>query len=83
MFIVLLFFVFPSNILPLLLDMHMSGFKWSYWFEGIREGYGPSIWMAVGVLTFLVMLVALLFSIKEFFSKSLQQKSAEELPQGK
>ena len=67
MLIILLFFVFPLNVLKLLLDMQTPSFEWSAWFRGIREGYPPSIGLAVGVLNFLVMLVALLLPIKAFF----------------
>ncbi len=67
MLVILLSFVFPLNVLKLLLDMQTPSFAWSYWFRGIREGYSPSIWVAVGVLDFLVMSVALLLPIKAFF----------------
>jgi hypothetical protein len=64
---ILLFFVFPDNVLKLLLEMQTPAFQWSYWFNGIREVYWPSILTAVGVLDFLVMAVALLLPIKAFF----------------
>jgi hypothetical protein len=67
MLIILLFFVFPLNVLKLLLDMKAASFDSSAWFQGLREGYLPSIWIAMGVFDFLVMLVALLLPIKEFF----------------
>jgi hypothetical protein len=70
MLVILLFFVFPLNVLKLLLDMQAPSFDWSAWFQGIRGGYMPSIWMAVGVLDFVVMLVALLLPIKAFFFRS-------------
>ncbi len=79
MLIVLLFFVFPLNVLELLLDMQTPSFAWSAWFQGIREGYLPSIWMAVGVLDFMVMLVALLLPVKAFFFRSVS--SSAVLPQ--
>ena len=65
--ILLLFLVFPGSVLKLLLDMQAPSLHWSDWFNGIREWYGPSISMAIGVLEFLVMVVALLLPIKEFF----------------
>lgn len=65
--ILLLFFVFPTNVLKLILEMQTPSFDWSAWFQGIRDGYWPSIWMAVGLLNFLVMVVALLLPVKAFF----------------
>ena len=67
MFCILLFFVFPSNVLKLLLEMQTPAFQWSYWFNGIRDGYRPGIMTAMGVLDFLVMTVALFLPIKAFF----------------
>jgi hypothetical protein len=78
MLIILLFFVFPLNVLKLLLDMQTRSFDWSAWFQGIREGYLPSIWIAVGVLNFLVMLVALLLPIKAFFLRSVSVNAVDE-----
>ena len=72
MLIILLFFVFPLNVLKLLLDMQTPSFDWSAWLQGIRGGYAPSIWMAVGVFDFLVMLSALLLPIKAFFMRPLR-----------
>jgi hypothetical protein len=66
MLIILVCFVFPLNVLKLLLDMGTPSFDWLAWFQGIREGYLPSVWMAVGVLNFSIMLVALLLPIKAF-----------------
>ncbi len=71
MLIILLFFVFPLNVLKLLLDIQTPSFDWSAWFQGIRGGYLPGIWMAAGVLNFLVMLIALLLPIKAFFMRSV------------
>jgi hypothetical protein len=79
MLIILLFFVFPLNVLTLLLDMQTPSFAWLAWLQGIREGDPPSIGAAVGVLNFLVMLVALLLPIKAFFFRSVSQKAV--LPQ--
>jgi hypothetical protein len=45
--------------------MHNGGIEWSFWFRAIREGEPH----ALGVLNFLVMLVALLVQIKSFFWK--------------
>ena len=78
MLIILLCFIFPSNMLPLLLNMQTPDFEWSYWFQGIREGYRLSIWMGVEVLTFLVILVALLLQIKAFFGRSANSNAVEE-----
>jgi hypothetical protein len=79
MLIILLFLVFPLNVLKLLLDMQTPSFGWSAWFRGIREGYPPSVGLAVGVLNFLVMLVALLLPIKAFFLRPVSLKAV--LPQ--
>jgi hypothetical protein len=76
MFIILLFFVFPLNVLRLLLDMQRPSFDWSVWFQGILGGYMPSIWAALGVMNFLVMLVALLLPIKAFFFKIGQSQGS-------
>jgi hypothetical protein len=70
MLIILLFLDFPLFVLPVLLHMPNSVMEWSSWFRGIREGFGPSIWLALGVLNFLLMLVALLLPIKAFFWRS-------------
>ena len=78
MLIILLCFIFPSNMLPLLLNMQTPDFEWSYWFQGIREGYRLSIWMGVEVLTFLVILVALLLQIEAFFGRSANSNAVEE-----
>jgi len=71
MLIILLFFIFPSNVLPLLLQVVETPktWDWSGFFKGILEGYRPGIWMAVGLLDFLVMVFALLLPIKAFFGK--------------
>lgn len=73
MLIILLFFVFPLNVLPpLLINMQEGGgVRWSYWF-GIRWVWGDPVGMgfALGVITFLVMLVSLLLPIKAFFWRS-------------
>ncbi len=78
MLIILLFFVFPLNVLKLLLDMQTPSFEWSAWFRGIREGYPPSIGLAVGVLNFLVMLAALILPTKAFFFRSVSLKAVDE-----
>jgi hypothetical protein len=80
MLIILLFFVFPLNVLKLLLDMWTPSFAWSAWFQGIREGYLPSVWMAVGVLNFFVMLAALLLPIKAFFLRSGLSRGGQVQP---
>jgi len=66
---ILLFFVFPDNVLRLLLEMQTPAFKWSYWFNGIREGYWSSIGTALGFLDSVLMIVALLLPIKSFFHR--------------
>jgi hypothetical protein len=70
MLVILMFFVFPVNVLWLLLSMRTPSFEWSYWFEGIRQGSWPSISMATGLVAFFVMLGALLLPVKSFFWRS-------------
>jgi hypothetical protein len=67
MLIILFCYVFPLNILRPLMEARGPSWDWSGWLQGIHEGYRPGIWMAVGFITFLVMLFALLLPIKEFF----------------
>jgi cell division protein FtsW (lipid II flippase) len=66
---ILLFFVFPANVFPLFLQVvqEPEAFKGVNFFQSIREGYRPAIWLAVGVLTSLVMSVALILPVKAFF----------------
>jgi hypothetical protein len=78
MLIITSFFVFPLNGLKLLLDMRTSAFGWSDLLYGVRAGWWPSIWMAVGAVTLLVMLVALLLPIKAFFCNPTNPKAAAE-----
>ena len=75
MLIITFFYVFPSNTLTLLLEIPTPGFKWEYLWNGIRNGSHASIGTAVGVLSFLVMLVSLLLTIKEFFFPSVDSKA--------
>jgi hypothetical protein len=75
---ILLFFVFPDNVLKLLLEMQTPAFQWPYLLNGIRDVYWPSISTALGVLDFLVMLVALLLPIKAFFWRAANSKVVEE-----
>ena len=71
MLIILLFFVFPPSALALLvMKMQTPSFEWSEWFRSIREGFPQAVWMAEGVLDFLVMFVALLLPVKAFFWRS-------------
>ena len=44
MLIILLFFVFPLNVLTLLLDMQTPSFEWSAWFHGIRDRIPAKYW---------------------------------------
>jgi hypothetical protein len=79
MLIIVLFFVFPGNVLPLLLiNMRNGGVQWSYWF-GIRWWGDP---IGMGVLTFLVMLAALLLPIKAFFWRSANSKAVDDYHKG-
>jgi hypothetical protein len=64
MLVISLFFVFPLNGMNLLL---MPGLGLSDLWYGVREGISIDIWLAVGALTFLVTLVALILPIKAFF----------------
>ncbi|HEY4358645.1 MAG TPA: hypothetical protein VGN16_23060 [Acidobacteriaceae bacterium] len=70
MLVILLCFVFPANVLPLLLDsMQNGGFRLSLWFDVIRKGEWLYIQFALEVLTFVVMMIALLMPIRYFFGK--------------
>ena len=78
--IIVLCFVFPGNILPpLLISMQNGGgVQWSYWL-GMRWWGDPlGMGFALGVLNFLVMLVALLLPIKAFFWRSANSKVVGE-----
>lgn len=70
MLTILLLFVFPLNMIKFLLDIEAPSFQWSMWFQGMKEGYGPSIWTGIGVLTFVVMAIALLLPIRQFLFES-------------
>lgn len=67
MLIILFFYVFPLSVLQPLLVVLPQPWSWSGWFQALREGFEPAVWTAEGFVTFLVMLVALLLPIKEFF----------------
>jgi F0F1-type ATP synthase membrane subunit a len=75
MLIIVLCFVFPGNVLPLLLiNIRNGGIEWSFWPQALREGEP----LALGVLNFLVMLVALLLPIKAFFWRSANSNAVKE-----
>jgi len=67
MVIITAFLVFPLNGLKLVLQMHTSAFTWPDLLYGVRAGWRPDIWMAVGALTVLIMLIALILPIPAFF----------------
>ena len=75
MFIILWCFFFPTYVLGTILDLQTVSFQLSTWIEGIRDGYGPSIWAAEEALVFLVMLVALVLPIKAFFWRPANRNS--------
>jgi len=77
MFVILWCFFFPLYVLGIILDLQTVSFQFSTWIDGIRDGYGPSIWAAEGVLVFLVMLVALILPVKAFFWRSASTKSLD------
>jgi hypothetical protein len=92
MLIILLCFVFPFNVLPVLMLIRTGNLQWSYllgflgvfldegsWhclkstFFGCNCSVGiicVSVAMQIGLLKFLVMLIALLLPVKAFFWKS-------------
>ena len=70
MLTLLLFFVFPSTVLPTLLLVGQAGFKWAYYFNMFKEaleGDSQALWVVYGQFAFPVMVVALLLPIKAFF----------------
>jgi len=88
MLIALLFFYFPSSVLPVLLQIRRFGWPyfldllgafraggwWHCWIVSLRPNYVGGIACAlvailIGLLEFLVMLVALLLPVKAFFWK--------------
>jgi biopolymer transport protein ExbD len=91
MLVVLLFFYFPSSVLPVLLQIRRFGWLcllellgafrvggwgwWHCWILSWRPNYSVGIACAsilelIGLLNFLVMLVALLLPVKAFFWQS-------------
>jgi hypothetical protein len=80
MLILVLCYVFPGNVLPLLLiNMQNGGVQWSYWFGLSWLGDPVGMGFALGILNFLVMLVALLLPIKTFFWGSAFARSSPKI----
>lgn len=77
LFILLLFHTFPLTVMPLFLYARDPGFAWAQFFNGMREGFMPAVWLAEGVVTFLVMLVALLMPVKTFSLRHANQRSCK------
>jgi len=73
-------FVFPGNVLPPLLISAQdgTGFHWSYWF-GMRWWGDPlPMRFALGVLNFIVMLIALLLPVRAFWFSPPKSKTMDE-----
>jgi len=74
MLIILLFFIFPGGLLPLLLQtmlggfgINLSGINYYTEMKWVLKGNDIAIGIMMGLLIFPVMLVALLLPIKAFF----------------
>jgi len=87
MFTILTLFVFPATVLHTLLKIHEGIYQWSFLLiafseirvgqcEGLAEHYNSRV--ALGILDFLVMAVALLLPIKAFFWKSYNPSVSDE-----
>jgi len=74
MLVILLFFLFPSSVLPMLLQIALApetfaGITISSEIKAMEEGSLAVIGLVVGLLDFLMMLVALLLPIRAFFGR--------------
>ncbi len=72
MFIILLFFSFSGDVLPWITQWTMQWHtltEWARWFTGVPWDALLSKGPGIGIINFLVMLVALLLPIKAFFWK--------------
>ncbi|MCL2660107.1 MAG: hypothetical protein FWD64_06270 [Acidobacteriaceae bacterium] len=80
MFIIVLFYVFSGNVLPLLqIGQSLSdGIQWLDFFK-MKSWEDLSVQrFGVSILTFLVMLIALLLPVKAFFWKPANSKVLDE-----
>jgi hypothetical protein len=95
MLVILLFFSFPSAVLPVLLQIRAQNYQWSLLLDLLKasptEGWRDCLTirpaccehavsigcmaagMLIGLLTFLVMSVALLLPVKSFFWRPAKQ----------
>jgi hypothetical protein len=89
MVIILLFFVFPSIVLPQILPITQDPVPFKlvfpqYFYYGlyieILKGNHLAIWIAIGQLTFPVMAAALLLPIKAFFWRQPAAQLKAESP---
>jgi ABC-type Fe3+-siderophore transport system permease subunit len=101
MLIILLYFVFPSSVLPVLLQIRAENYQWSYlldlsgafrekgWWHcltivpSLSEAVGlecVAVAILIGLLRFLVMLVALLLPVKAFFRRQPAAQVKAESP---
>ncbi|MGO9316525.1 MAG: hypothetical protein ACLPXT_12005 [Terracidiphilus sp.] len=87
LFTILTLFVFPSTVLHTLLKIHEGTYQWSFLltsFSGIRVGQCENLAehynsrVALGILDFLVMTIAILLPIKAFFWKSRTPRVSDE-----
>jgi hypothetical protein len=70
MLIILLFFVLPGDLVPVLRAVYPPYFQWSFWFQAMRAGDLLGVVVPMVILGFMVNLVALLLPIKAFFGRS-------------
>ena len=66
MLIILLFFSFSGGVLPWITRFHTRA-EWALWVGGIRWCAWLSTGTALGIIIFVIMLIALLLPIKAFF----------------
>lgn len=80
MLIIVLCFVFPGNVLPPLLIglQDGTGVQWSYWFEIKWWGDPLGMRFGLGVLNFVVMLIALCLPIKTFWFGRVKSRALDQ-----
>jgi len=96
MLTILTFFIFPSNVLPTLLNIHAGTYQWSLLLMGLREirfSHCEGVecvnsGIAIGALEFIVMSVALFLPVKAFFWKKhtpaeSQHKERDDASEGR
>jgi hypothetical protein len=70
MFIILVCFFFAANMVPLVRMIYPPYFQWSIWLQGLRTGDGFLLMVPLAVLPVLVMSIALVLPLKDFFWNS-------------